>query len=145
MAEFHLEDFVYSLKFSSIEEKSPLLRDVLKSLQQSLTSVITDLQKIYYDSSFEEYVRHIYISFESSDFTKSGISTGNYLLTEPHRSFESHAKLIANHSLDILKNMLVSYQHLKLDEKFSTRITVLRYVASALFGQNDRCMCDRAV
>ena len=108
------------------EEKSPLLKDVLKSLEQCLTSVIKDLQNMYYESTFEDFVRHIYISFESSDFMKSGLSTGNYLLTEPHRSFENHAKLIANHSLEMLKNLLFSYQHLKLDEKFSTRITVLR-------------------
>ena len=84
-----------------------------------------DLQKMYYDDAAEDHVRHIYVTFESSDFTKSGISSGNYLLTEPHRSFEGHAKLIVSHSLDILKNMLVSYQHLRLDEKFFVRITVL--------------------
>ena len=122
-----MEDFIYGIKFTSLEEEeAPLLKDILKALEASLLSVITDLQKMYYNDAAEEFIRHIYITFESTDFTKSGISTGNYLLFEQHRNHESHAKLIVSHALDIFKNMLVSYQSLKLDEKFCVRITVLR-------------------
>ena len=128
---FSAEDFMYALKFENLDkERAPLLRDVLNTLEHCLTSVIKDLQAIYHDEEAEEFIRHIYVSFDSGDFTKSGISTGNYMLTEPHRTYDAQAKLVARHSLEILKNMLVSYQHLKLDEKFCVRITVLRYVKS---------------
>ena len=129
-----MEDFLYGIKFKSLDdEKSPLLKDILKSLEDSLASVIIDLQKMYYNDTAEEFIKHIYITFESSDFTKSGISTGNYLLFEPHRNYEKHAKLIVSHALNILRNMLVSYQSLKLDEKFCVRITVLRCVINTYF------------
>ena len=82
---------------------------------------------MYHDDAKEDHIRHIYISFDDSEFAKSGISTGNYLLMEPqHRSLDAQAKLIVSHSLQLLRNLLVSYQSLKLDEKFCARITVLR-------------------
>ena len=120
---FRLEDHLFQLDLVSRSRRPPELLSILTHLKTGVAALIEELQALY----SRDDKHQIYITFDDDKFTHGGLNTGNYSLhsNKENVSDSDYADATANDALNMLGNLLRSYDRLKLDGSFHLFFRVL--------------------
>ena len=120
---FRLDDHLFQLDLAVHSRRMPELANILRELRVGIAALIEELQTFYsHDDNHQ-----MYITFDDAHFSRGGLNTGNYTIHSTTRgvSDKEYAGATANDALNMLSNLLRSYDRIKLDESFHLFFRVL--------------------